>query len=68
LTAVTSARRSVVGSRSGFRRPVASEFITSPDFFLSHAVHHRGGRGVCARRWKCRVWCSRWCRGEVFPG
>jgi hypothetical protein len=24
-------------------------------------------RGVCARRWKRRLRCSRWCHGEVFP-
>jgi hypothetical protein len=46
--AATFARRFVAGSRSGFRRPVASEFITSPNFFLAHAVHACGGLGVCA--------------------
>jgi hypothetical protein len=36
-------------------------FSLTPDVLL------RGDLSVCARQWKRRVRCSRWCRGEDFP-
>jgi hypothetical protein len=37
-------------------------------FSLTPVVLLRVGLGVCARRWKRRVRCSRWCRGEDLLG
>jgi hypothetical protein len=51
-SAASSPRRSVAGSRLGSAGSgrLQAQCLTGPLLVL--AVQHRGGRGVCARRWK----------------